>query len=530
MITAEGLLQSDFATLPELLAAHAAERPDHIAIIDGDDQISYADVHASANRIAAALRRDGLLPGDRAAILAGTSACYLELFIGILRAGCVAVPLPANAASDTLTRMIKDSGSRIVFADDAMSPESGFLLVAMSEVPDWCAGTVNQALPSIAPQDAFNIIYSSGTTGSPKGIVQSHAMRWAHIQRGRLTGYAPDAVTLVSTPFYSNTTLVSVIPAFAFGGTLVLMRKFDAPGFLSLAQEHRVTHAMLVPVQYSRIMAVEDFGRYDLSAFRMKTCTSAPFAPGLKADVLARWPGGLVEIYGMTEGGATATLAAHLFPDKLHTVGRPVEGHVMYVIDEQGRVAPPGETGEVVGRSPAMMTAYFGLPDLTAEAEWFDDESRRYIRTGDIGRFDDDGFLTLLDRKKDVIISGGFNIYPTDLEAVLLTDPEVIEATVVGVPSEKWGETPVAFVVLRAGTDPVSLLARANDKLGKSQRMADIVAVDVIPRSSIGKILKRELRDSYIQSPMVAPASTPGSGERQGPVRGARPQENTEGG
>ena len=153
----------------------------------------------------------------------------------------------------------------------------------------------------------------------------------------------------------------------------------------------------------------------------MKFCTSAPFAAALKADILRRWPGGLIEYYGMTEGGGTCMLLAHHFPDKLHTVGQPVPGHDIRLIDEQGQQVPVGQVGEVVGRSSAMMKGYFNQPGQTAEAQWCDADGNRFIRTGDIGRFDADGFLTLLDRRKDMIISGGFNIYPSDLEACCST-------------------------------------------------------------------------------------------------------------
>nr|WP_286207583.1 class I adenylate-forming enzyme family protein [Hephaestia sp. MAHUQ-44] len=497
------MLARDFSTLSDLVAAHAVDRGDHVAIVDGDARIGYAAFDAAVSCGAAALRRDGVRPGDRVAILAGMSARYVEMFLAILRAGGVAVPLPPGATVDQLATMLADSGAALLFADAAQASRIGdatdVRIVPLEALDPWMAGAVRIAATPVAPGDGFNIIYSSGTTGTPKGIVQSHAMRWAHIQRGRLAGYADDAVTLLSTPLYSNTTLVSMIPALAFGGTLVLMRKFDAGGFLDLAMRHRVTHAMLVPVQYARIMAHPDFDAYDLSRFRMKTCTSAPFSAALKADILARWPGGLVEIYGMTEGGATATLAAHLHPDKLETVGRPVEGHIMRLIDDDGREVGVGEAGEIVGRSVAMMTAYHNQPRLTADATWVDDAGHRYIRTGDIGRFDADGFLTLLDRKKDVIISGGFNIYPSDIEIVLRADPDVADAAVVGVPSAAWGETPVAFLVpRRAGVAPGAVMARVNARLGKNQRLADAVVVDTLPRSEIGKVLKRTLRDTYV--------------------------------
>jgi acyl-CoA synthetase (AMP-forming)/AMP-acid ligase II len=219
----------------------------------------------------------------------------------------------------------------------------------------------------------------------------------------------------------------------------------------------------------------------------------------LKAEILRRWPGGLVEYYGMTEGGGTCMLFAHKFPDKLHTVGQPAPGHDIRLIDEQGNEVPLGDVGEVVGRSPAMMNGYFNQAGKTAEAEWYDRDGNRFIRTGDVGRFDADGFLTLMDRRKDMIISGGFNIYPSDLEAVLFQHEAVSDAAVVGVPSRAWGETPVAFVVLRPGADVSAdeIKQWVNERLGKTQRIAAVEITTELPRSAIGKVLKRELRGRY---------------------------------
>ena len=193
-------------------------------------------------------------------------------------------------------------------------------------------------------------------------------------------------------------------------------------------------------------------------------------------------------------------LVAHQFPQKLHTVGQPMPGHDIRLIDEAGREVERGRIGEVVGRSAAMMTGYHNQPERTCAAEWRDAEGRRFIRTGDIGRFDEDGFLILLDRSKDVIISGGFNIYPSDIEAELQRHEQVAEAAVVGVPSERWGETPVAFVVLREGgkVDGPALMDWVNMRLGKTQRLSALTIVDSLPRSAIGKVLKRELRASLL--------------------------------
>ncbi|MBK4738271.1 class I adenylate-forming enzyme family protein [Noviherbaspirillum pedocola] len=506
------LLEAPFGTIADLIHFHAEARPSHPALVQDERVVSYAELDALMDRVAASLQRDGVAARDAIAICAGSSIEYAALFLGALRAGVAVAPLAPSSTAASLALMIGDCEAKLLFLD-AASAET--LAPAMNEVRativrldgsaspgwnDWLAapGARPQAV-DIQLDWIFNIIYSSGTTGTPKGITQPHSMRWMHVRRGTMNGYGPDAVTVVSTPLYSNTTLVSFFPTVALGGTAVLMAKFDAGAWLALAEKHRATHAMLVPVQYQRLMAYPDFDRHDLSSFRMKFCTSAPFSAVLKADILKRWPGGLIEYYGMTEGGGTCILEAHNHPDKLHTVGKPAPEHDIRLIDEAGREAAPGEIGEVVGHSGAMMSGYYRQPEKTAEAEWHSPEGKRFIRTGDMGRFDAEGFLTLLDRKKDMIISGGFNIYPSDLEVVLRQHPDVADASVVGVPSEAWGETPVAWVVKRGGSglSEAALLDWFNAQVGKTQRLSALRFIDSLPRSAIGKVLKRELRDRY---------------------------------
>jgi len=503
MTTAADRLAQPFGTLPDLIRAHAADEPARIAFIVGEERLPYGNLDRWMDSIAGRLQALGIGPGGTVAICAHTSIAYAATFLGCLRAGVAVAPIAPSSTPAQIAAMVADSGASVYFTDAAVAAETAGESIATPTVRlddraaygAWLGGAPFTPV-EIGPQTPFNVIYSSGTTGTPKGIVHSHAMRWGHITGGVPLGYGPASVVLLSTPLYSNTTMASFLPGLGGGGTVVLMPKFDALGYLELAQAHRMTHTMLVPVQYRRLMALPEFDRFDLTSTVCKFATSAPFPAVLKADVLARWPGGLVEYFGMTEGGGLCVLIAHAFPDKLHTVGRPAPGHDMRVLGEDGAELPQGEVGEIVGHSAGTMLGYLNQPGKTREAQWVAADGRVFMRTGDVGRFDADGFLTLMDRKKDMIISGGFNIYPSDLEAVLAAHPDVVEAAVVGVPSDQWGETPVAFVALRGG-DPEQVREWTNAQLGKTQRLSAIEVVDALPRSAIGKVLKRELRDGW---------------------------------
>lgn len=501
------------------LQAFAHSQGDKPALTDEKGTLNWSEMISRANRIANRLRADGLQTGDTVAGLSENSNDYMCLYLGTLIAGGCMVPLSGMASGESLALMVRDCDSRFLFVSEKNLPlfneirdQLDRVLPAQrigidtadvdsgQDLEAWLGDTADTPDPAdVTPDDPFNIIYSSGTTGTPKGILHDYRFRQRQFDRLSRFGLDGDAINLVSTPLYSNTTLVSALPTLFHGGTLVLMGKFNAHRFLELAEEHRVTHAMLVPVQYSRIMAEPDFDRFDLSSFKLKLCTSAPLRSDVIAEAMERWPGNIREVYGLTEGGISTSLDCAANPTKWDSVGIPTEGAEVRIIDEDGNELPQGEIGEIVGRAISMMRGYYHREQQTQDMLWTSPEGHVFYRSGDMGRLDEDGFIYILDRRKDMIISGGFNIYAVDLEKVLLEHPAVADVAVIGIPSDHWGETPLGLVVRKAGESATEedILAFANDKLGKTQRLAGVEFHDELPRSTIGKVLKRELREPY---------------------------------
>ncbi|MGH1352394.1 MAG: class I adenylate-forming enzyme family protein [Methyloligellaceae bacterium] len=502
-----------------LMRKAAQAKPDAIVLKDVNRQITWSDLDKRINKIANSLITNNVKPNEHVTILAKNSITYAEIMFGTQRAGARITPLPSLASAETIVTLLQDCHSKVLFVaeeyfeliEDLKNADHKPVVIEFdsetgtyTNIEDFISEAPDTSPEVFSPPEyGFNLIYSSGTTGLPKGILHDRAFRAREASiLQEAYEFKQEMRTIISTPFYSNTTLFYFFATIANGGMAYLMKKFDAEEFLQISEREKITNVILVPVQYERVLRVPDFEKYDLSSFKNKCSTSAPFRAAIKKDLLERWPaGGLYEIYGMTEGGVGTMLAAHEYPDKLDTVGFPSETTHIKIIDDEGNVLPDGQVGELVGRSHNMMVGYLNRQEATKEASWYDEDGLRYHRSGDTGWIDEDGFIHLLDRKKDMIISGGFNIYATDLENTLLRHENVLDVAVIGAPSEAWGETPVAFVVPK---QPVSFDAEqarewANSKLGKVQRISEIRVVGTLPRSAIGKVLKTELRKEFPQ-------------------------------
>ncbi len=509
--------QEPRALLPELIAQNGRWLAERAALIDGDCSLSWRQFADATAQVANGLANLGVRPRDRVAVLMDSRQETVLALFGIVRAGAVAVPLNISISDAAVAAMCADAGCVAVFASghhcsriDALRT-SGTLAASHfigcdPPSPGWRdfhAFTAAQPLHApevpIAPEDECNLIYSSGTTALPKGIIHTHAcrMHWAYDAALALR-YRSGCRTLLSLGLFSNITWVTMLATMLVGGTLILLRAFGAEEALAVIETERVTHGAFVPVQLERLLSSPARHRYRTGCLETLMCCGSALKADVKLGFAREFNCNLIELYGLTEGLMTILQPEDL-ERKVLSVGKPVLGADIRILGEDDREVERGEPGEIVGRGRLVMAGYHARDDANGEATWIDPSGAQWLRTGDIGRIDADGFLYVVDRKKDMILSGGQNIYPIDIELTMQQHPALADVAVIGVASERWGETPLAVVVLRPGQElPADeLLDWTNARLGKQQRISGVVWRDSLPRNPNGKVLKRELRREY---------------------------------
>jgi len=498
-----------FTSLADQIALHARFRPREIALIEGDRSHDWTSYDAIGNRIGRSLTAAGVQQGDRVAMLVSNSIWAHELMLGIWRAGAVVAPLSPLLTADILAGMLSDAGAGLLFAS---APYAGLAQAAAAvadshvilEGESFNLFTKDQAgTPSgirSGPDDLSVIIYSSGTTGIPKGIAHSHFARSGFaIQFAAEFRFHYHSVALSVIPPHSNGAWLAWLPAMQMGATTLILPQFTPDTFIAAVRKHRPSHGFIVPAMCTVLLEHPEIESAGLECFEAAITAGAPMPEAMKQEMRRLTGNGLYELWGLTEGVATIICPQDM-ARRMQSVGRPVLGSDIRLIDEDDQDITFESVGEIVGRTTGMMSGYWNRPDANAELVWKDALGQTFIRTGDIGEFDSDGFLTLRGRSKDMIISGGINVFPVDIESVLLSHDGVRDATVFGVEHDKWGETPIAFVIPVQGASQSAeeLQSWANQRLAKHQRLHNLILItEDFPRNALGKVLKNELKNDY---------------------------------
>jgi fatty-acyl-CoA synthase len=498
-------------------ARRARKTPDRVAVVHDEQTWTYGELHERVLRLAHALRALGTGRGDRIAYLGPNHPAFLETLFAAGVLGAVFVPLNTRLAAPELAYNLTDSGSTVLVhapdqaraaraaADEAHVPHrialDGPGEGALGYEEFLAGGGTDPLDETVAPEDPCMIMYTSGTTGRPKGAVLSHAnITWNSLNVLVDTDLAGDEVTLVVAPLFHTAGLnMTCLPTLLKGGRVVLLGAFDAGRVLEIVESRRVTYMFGVPTMYDAMAAHPRWATTDLSGLRTLSCGGAPVPARTIETYLAR---GLAfsQGYGMTEASPGV-----LFLDREQTSAKAGSAGVPHfftdvrVVLPDGSDAGPGERGEILVHGPNVMTGYWGRPEDT-EAAFADG---RWLRTGDVARTDADGYAYIVDRVKDMFVSGGENVYPAEVEDVLLTHPAVAECAVIGVPDPVWGEVGRAVVVLRPGAhaDEDDILGHLRGRLAKYKIPKSLVVTESLPRTASGKIVKPAVRDTYGAGP-----------------------------
>ena len=507
--------------LHDTLEYSAREHPNVDFAIQGARHLRYGEAQALANRLANALVARGITPGDRVALLSKNSIEHAIWYYACSKAGAVTVPLNYRLAPPEWTYILNDAGARLIFAQDALAqalaPVRGELAAAKhfvalgADVPGWERfESFHAGQPATAPahhaapdDDAYQM-YTSGTTGRPKGAVLTHRAVTAQLHQASLAfRSAPGERALIVAPLYHAAASVTSFVTVQAGGTLYIQEDFAPAEVVRALSEDRISVALLVPamIQFC-LVAVPDVAQRRYDALRLIIYGASPIAEQTLSRAIEVFGCDFLQGYGMTETTAAATYlmpADHrraLAGDKrlLLSAGRAMLGTEIRIVGPGDRVLPNGEIGEIAVRGPQLMRGYWNLPEASAEAL-----RGGWMHTGDAGVLDDEGFLYVQDRTKDMIVSGGENVYPREVEDVLYGHPAVADAAVIGVPDPKWGEVVKAIVVRKAGQtlDAEELMRFCDGKLAGYKRPRSVEFVDALPRNPSGKVLKKDLREKY---------------------------------
>jgi long-chain acyl-CoA synthetase len=519
----------DEFTVAGLIRRLAQSQPTHEMLVSGDQHRSWSEEYKRACRVAQACQRDGLGLGDRLAFLDRNGVAYFDVLFGGALIGAVNVAVNWRLAANEMAGIIDDSMARILFvhtdylsALSQMASDLPFIecIVVLCDRggPGWeCADTravsFEHWIEGCTEEDPGHVggpdevsmqLYTSGTTGLPKGVMLTNANLSTAISEAGITfQISDDTVSLVAMPLFHIGGSGWALCAMSRGGRSIILRDVDPMQLLKLIEGERITEMFLVPAVLMVLLATPAMSSTDLSSLRMIFYGASPISEDVLVRCMTSFGCDFCQVYGMTEttGAITSLLPEDHDPDGprrglLRSAGRPHHTVDLRVVDpDTGKDAALGDVGEVWTRSPYNMAGYWGKPDETAATI----NGEGWLRTGDAGYFDAEGYLYLHDRMKDMIVSGGENIYPAEVENVLLSHPSVADAAVIGVPDERWGETVKAIVVLAPGAslDAPSIIAFCRDNLAHYKCPTTVDSTDLLPRNPSGKILKRELRAPF---------------------------------